>query len=622
MDTEDDKVVDEDNNNNVDVATDDQPPDTDTSTNISSGLEQIEDDNSDMPLPMGMAEVISNRAKPPKQIGKVEQIDDDDVGPKPPTVEDSLNDADRSDKVRMTASLASTNNNDEPSPPVPFNSAIYEDNMMNKQRQKPAAIYNTNEDEVVMPLVEESVYIPISGRIESMDEIRGIANTEEGDINRIVEIESRGARDIESAGSINMADAQATVESTSTNQAGETDIHIPEAFLVEDIEEEVYIATPTLPWWKQRRVKIFFGVVIVLVGALVVALGVSLSQSNNPVETLFVTPPTFSIAPSLSIAPSTSPSITTYECFDAADGGRDGVLGFAVRSYVSQDCANNTKCVIAQTYVWPVNSWCVGSVKDMSYLFYDMDTFNEDINGWNTSSVTDMSFMFSGASSFNNNVSNLNTSSVFNMWSMFYGATLFNGDVSNFDTSSVWSMASVFEDATSFNGDLSSWNTSRVTSMWSMFKDATSFNQDLSNFDTSSVTDMESMFDRAKTFNQDLSNFDTSRVTDMSYMFYKANSFNGTVSNFNTSSVVDMWSMFEGAKSFNEDLCSWHDTFPYTSNTYKIFYNSGCTYRDAEIDAPKESQKGPFCASDCQQEEDVCINTISHVANLNEICNR
>ena len=48
------------------------------------GLELIDDeDDNDLPLPMGMAEVISNRAEPPKQAGKVEQLDDDN-GPEPP----------------------------------------------------------------------------------------------------------------------------------------------------------------------------------------------------------------------------------------------------------------------------------------------------------------------------------------------------------------------------------------------------------------------------------------------------------------------------------------------------------------------------------------------------------
>jgi len=107
--------------------------------------------------------------------------------------------------------------------------------------------------------------------------------------------------------------------------------------------------------------------------------------------------------------------------------------------------------------------------------------------------------------------------------------------------------------------------------MWSMFRDATSFNGDVSNFDTSSVTKMQYMFDGATSFNQDVSSFDISRVTKMYGMFYNAT-------------------------SFNKDLCSWQDSFPYTANTADIFANSNCTYQDE----PNETQKGPFCASDCQ----------------------
>ena len=169
-------------------------------------------------------------------------------------------------------------------------------------------------------------------------------------------------------------------------------------------------------------------------------------------------------------------------CFDADDGGRDGVLYNAVRAYVSQDCANNENCEIGQTYGWPMNSWCVKNVKDMSWLFSDMDTFNENISDWNTSSVTDMN-------------------------SMFYslcGASLFNGDLSNFDTSSVTDMSFMFYYAISFDGDVSNFNTSSVTNMGSMFSEASSFNRDLSNFDTSSVTNMNTMFYNTVSFNKDL----------------------------------------------------------------------------------------------------------------------
>jgi len=53
--------------------------------------------------------------------------------------------------------------------------------------------------------------------------------------------------------------------------------------------------------------------------------------------------------------------------------------------------------------------------------------------------------------------------------------------------------------------------------------------------------------------------------------------------------------MFWGASSFNQDLCSWRDSFPYTE-AKDIFIDSNCTYQDT----PDETQKGPFCASDCQ----------------------
>ena len=167
------------------------------------------------------------------------------------------------------------------------------------------------------------------------------------------------------------------------------------------------------------------------------------------------------------------------QLFGADDGGRDGILYNAVRDYVSQDCANNNNCAVAQTYGWPMNSWCVGKVTDMSSLFNRMSMFNEDISGWNTSSVINMYLLFAGATSFNGNLSSWNTSSVINMRHMFYRATSFNGDLSAWDISNVIKMDYMFSGAKSFNGDLSSWNTSSITNIKYMFYEATLFNQDL-----------------------------------------------------------------------------------------------------------------------------------------------
>jgi hypothetical protein len=66
------------------------------------------DDNSDLPLPMGMAEVISNAVEPPKQISKVEQIEDD-ISPEPPAamLEASLIAAEKSnDMIRSSQNLS------------------------------------------------------------------------------------------------------------------------------------------------------------------------------------------------------------------------------------------------------------------------------------------------------------------------------------------------------------------------------------------------------------------------------------------------------------------------------------------------------------------------------------
>ena len=328
-----------------------------------------------------------------------------------------------------------------------------------------------------------------------------------------------------------------------------------------------------------------------------------------------------SLTPSLSPTVSSSPS-TTFKCFGADDGGRDGILYDAVRSYIDQDCINNEECDVGQTYGWPMNSWCVGSVRDMSYLFDGMDTFNEDISGWDTGRTTDMQgmfqhatefnrdlpwnmtnvenvkYMFWNASSFNGDVSLWQTSSITDMGFLFWIAAAFNGDLSSWNTSSVRNMRSGFASASSFNGNIATWDTGRVFDMQGMFYNATSFNIDISGWNTSRVESFEAMFMHASSFNQDLP-WDTSSAflsdKGMVGVFYNAASFNGDVSSWDISSVRGMWSMFGYATSFNKDLCAWRDKFPYNVAVDNIFKDSGCTYQDT----PQEDKKGPFCASDC-----------------------
>jgi len=78
-----------------------------TAAAASSSMIQLNDDddgNEDLPMPMGMAEAISYAAEPPspKQMGNIEQIDDN-VGPEPPVamLEDSINDTGIASKLAL-----------------------------------------------------------------------------------------------------------------------------------------------------------------------------------------------------------------------------------------------------------------------------------------------------------------------------------------------------------------------------------------------------------------------------------------------------------------------------------------------------------------------------------------
>ncbi len=238
------------------------------------------------------------------------------------------------------------------------------------------------------------------------------------------------------------------------------------------------------------------------------------------------------------------------ECDKLVSVDNWGQVGFTSMYRAFSNCSNLVSV--------PATSDGIEAVTDMSYMFHDASSFNQDIGGWDVSSVTDMYSMFSSASAFNQDISGWDTSSVTDMNGMFYNALAFNQDISGWDTSSVTDMSYMFRSAWSFNQAIGSWNTTSVTDMSHMFFWASAFNQTIGGWDTSNVTDMSYMFEYASVFNGNIGSWNTSSVTDMSHMFSSADAFNQTIGGWDTSSVTDMDLMFVGADLFNQDIGGWN----------------------------------------------------------------
>ncbi len=137
-----------------------------------------------------------------------------------------------------------------------------------------------------------------------------------------------------------------------------------------------------------------------------------------------------------------------------------------------------------------ISTWNTSYVTDMSGLFRNRPSFNEDISGWNTSNVTTMRSVFSGAKSFNQNVNRWDVSHVTDMSFTFFGASAFNQPLNDWDVHNVTLMYSMFEGAKCFNQSLDRWDTSSVQIMTQMFSEATAFNGELSTWRVEKVTNM------------------------------------------------------------------------------------------------------------------------------------
>ena len=196
-------------------------------------------------------------------------------------------------------------------------------------------------------------------------------------------------------------------------------------------------------------------------------------------------------------------------------------------------------------------------VTDMSELFNNQSTFNQNISSWDTSNVTTMYRMFKDASNFNQEIGAWNVSNVVTFADMFLNAQAFNKSIGSWSLTSAINTREMFNGAIAFNQNLANWDLFNVTNTAYMFKDAASFNQAIGNWDTGNVISMEGMFYGATSFNQDISTWDVAGVEDMDMLFWNAKAFNQNISSWDISNVSAMEAMFKDAIAFDQDLSNW-----------------------------------------------------------------
>jgi surface protein len=147
-------------------------------------------------------------------------------------------------------------------------------------------------------------------------------------------------------------------------------------------------------------------------------------------------------------------------------------------------------------------SWNISKAETAYEMFDDAVSFNQYVGDWDPASLTTAQRMFRNAQLFNNGDTTdasskplawASTAALTNMTTMFQNAYSFNQDMSSFNTSNVTLMVSLFQNATSFNRDISGWDVSKVTNFASIFNGSASFKRNLSAWNLVGGTTFTSM---------------------------------------------------------------------------------------------------------------------------------
>lgn len=165
-----------------------------------------------------------------------------------------------------------------------------------------------------------------------------------------------------------------------------------------------------------------------------------------------------------------------------------------IRDTVAMWCASKTTESVEKIIkkYGHISDWDTSNVTDMSYLFVNEISFNDDIGAWDVSNVSNMQGMFKCAHAFNQDIGSWDVSKVIFMTSMFSRAYVFNQNIGAWDVSNVLYTGKMFHQAQEFDQDIGAWDVSKVTRMSHMFKDANAF------VDNINIASMRSQNDRIR----------------------------------------------------------------------------------------------------------------------------
>ena len=273
------------------------------------------------------------------------------------------------------------------------------------------------------------------------------------------------------------------------------------------------------------------------------------------------------------------------------------------------------------------------NVTDMSGMFQNNDSFNQNIENWNVNKVTNFSEMFKDNTAFDQAIAwgtkihedailtemfantIINNSSLLSFNHKIKNregyATMFRGnetvapenlhtayknrqpddsdgsqgpggedsDSGNFKPANKAALVEAVQQwctnvnyALSVYGDINTWDVSGITDMSGLFESQTEFNSEIGNWDVSNVLTMENMFRSARTFNQDIGQWDVGQVKNMEKMFLNAALFNKDIGNWSTDNVTNMADMFNGTRVFNQDIGQWNVSS--VTTMANMFYNA------------------------------------------------